>query len=142
MDCISYRKDIYSTQVPGVRSSRVMGETGILEAQKSTREKAKMPVPGSRISYLKRLNLVNGVKEMALMRKKSGDKRGVVVCPLTRIFDAIFWTHYRCDHVRVPNSQTTPTHVLKHNRKKSKKFISLCPSCNKDGPTIPPSEVL
>jgi hypothetical protein len=43
--------------------------------------------------YLKRVNLVRGVNELVLMRKESEDNRGGVVCPLTRVFDAIYWTH-------------------------------------------------
>jgi hypothetical protein len=59
--------------------------------------------------------------------------------PLTCVFDAIYWTHYRCAHGKV-----SPTH--KHlqltywnkTEREVKNFISLRPSCNKEGPTIPP----
>jgi hypothetical protein len=57
--------------------------------------------------YLKRMNLVSGVNEMALMRKAKKDNRGDFVCPITRVFDAIYWTHYRCAHGKV-----SPTHKL------------------------------
>jgi hypothetical protein len=89
--------------------------------------------------FLRRMKLAGGVNELALMRKATKDNRGGFVCPLTLVFDAIYSTHYRCAHGKV-----SPTHKLLQltywniTEREVKSFISLCPSCNKERPTIPP----
>jgi hypothetical protein len=61
------------------------------------------------------------------MRRKIGESRGGIVCPLTYIFDAIYSTYYRLAHSN-PNSQGNPTDVVEHNGKGSEsiyQFVSF-----------------
>jgi hypothetical protein len=89
--------------------------------------------------WLKRINLVCGRLEWILMRRDNARSPGGVVCPLPRVFDAIYWTHYRCAHGKV--SQTHKVVQLIYwnlTEREVKTFITLCPSCNLEKPLISP----
>jgi hypothetical protein len=53
------------------------------------------------------MNLVSGVNDLVLMRKENEDNRSGVIFPLTRVFDVIYWTHYRSGTFPVLSHQST-----------------------------------